>query len=101
MEIINSKDTEYENDKYDFEIEKLTDHVKNLVLENEKQAFSQEKVKLNLLYEDLLNPAENELNTKNTLLCAICGNVPMAPIMQCEECECMYCNEERCLLGVT
>lgn len=44
---------------------------------------------------------ENELDVKNNFSCVICKNIPFAPVMQCEECEYLYCSTERCLHGVT
>ena len=49
----------------------------------------------------MLNTEENELDVKNLFSCVICKNMAVAPIMQCDECEMLYCSYDKCLNKVT
>jgi len=53
-----------------------------------------------LMVDQIINPADQELNVKKNFACTVCGNLPFAPVMQCDECEHLYCNNERCLQGI-
>jgi len=68
----------------------------------EKDAIVNEgKASIKLPFDDVLNTEENELDIKNNFACVICKNMPFAPVMQCDECEFLYCSLDRCLNGVT
>ena len=56
--------------------------------------------KIQLPFDDILNTEENELDIKNNFACVICKNIPFAPVMQCNECEFLYCSLDKCLNGV-
>lgn len=59
----------------------------------EKDAMINEgKDKIKLPFDEILDTEDNELDIKTNFACVICKNMVFAPVMQCNECEYLYCS---------
>jgi len=73
-------------------IEKLTKDINQRAEDTEKKAF--ENITIELKPEEIVNFKElnDELDISGKMLCASCGNIPIAPVKNCDKCEVLYCN---------
>lgn len=55
---------------------------------------------MRISFDDFINSENNELDVKKNFACVMCNNVVLAPVMQCDECEMVYCSSATCLNGV-
>ena len=80
----------------------LQDHINQDVLSANIDAFVKQTHnnaienigtgKIKLPFDDMLNTEDNELDVKNNFACFICKNMAIAPVMQCDECEMIFCS---------
>jgi len=37
---------------------------------------------------------QEELHIRKNFRCQLCGNMPIAPVVQCKDCEVLYCGDQ-------